>query len=113
MKKIIINTCYGGFGLSDKAKARLEELGHAPFIPDIPYDEWRNYDWDLNPRGYVSEYDVPRDLPLLIQVIEELGEESFGDYAKLKIIEIHDDIEWQIEGYDGLEWVAEKHRTWS
>jgi hypothetical protein len=29
------------------------------------------------------------------------------------VIEIPDDVEWEVEEYDGLEWVAEKHRTWS
>jgi broad specificity phosphatase PhoE len=113
MKKIVINTCYGGFGLSAKAKAKLEELGHAPFIPDIPYEEWGDYDWGLNPKEHVSECDVPRDLPLLIQVIEELREESFGEYAQLRIVEIPDNVKWQIDKYHGLEWIAEKHRTWS
>lgn len=26
--------------------------------------------------------------------------------------DIPDDVEWEIEEYDGLEWVSEKHRTW-
>jgi len=30
----------------------------------------------------------------------------------LRIIEIPDGVEWQIEEYDGDEWIAEKHRTW-
>lgn len=36
-----------------------------------------------------------------------------GKCAELKIIEIPDDIEWEIEEYDGWEHVAEKHRVWS
>ena len=27
-------------------------------------------------------------------------------------VSIPDDVEWQIEEYDGMEWVAEAHRTW-
>jgi hypothetical protein len=30
----------------------------------------------------------------------------------LTIVDIPDDIEWQIEEYDGMEWVAEVHRIW-
>lgn len=58
------------------------------------------------------ERDVERGDPLLVQAVEELGELADGRFAKLKIVEIPDDVEWYIEEYDGLEWVAEKHRTW-
>jgi hypothetical protein len=36
----------------------------------------------------------------------------YGCYAKLKIVEIADDVDWEITNYDGLETVEEKHRTW-
>ena len=88
--KVVINKCYGGFGLSKKAKNRYAELK----------------------KSNISEYDIPRNDPILIQVIEELDEEANGFCAKLKIIEIPNDIKWTIEEYDGIEWVAEKHRTW-
>lgn len=50
--------------------------------------------------------------PLLIQVVEELGEAANGNCAEIKIVDIPDGVEYDIEEYDGLEWVAEKHRTW-
>lgn len=53
-----------------------------------------------------------REDPILIQVIKELGEKANGQYAELKIVEIPDDIEYQIEEYDGIEHIAEKHRIW-
>lgn len=49
----------------------------------------------------------------LIETIEELGEKADGSHAKLKVIEIPDNIEYIIEEYDGIEHIAEKHRTWS
>ncbi len=49
----------------------------------------------------------------LIQVIEELGKEANGSCAELKIIEIPDDIEYEISEYDGAESVHEKHRSWN
>ena len=58
-------------------------------------------------------YNIPRDDPILIQVVEELGEASWGSAAELKIVDIPDDVEWEIEDYDGQEWVSEVHRTWS
>ncbi len=109
MREIAINICYGGFGLSRKAMEFLCELGdkkakevlnpssqlggHESFFSDIHYER--------------------RDCPLLIQAIKILGEEAYGNYSKLKIVEIPDDVEWQIEEYDGMEHIAEKHRMWS
>jgi hypothetical protein len=71
-------------------------------------------DWNQKYKDQTfSDRDVARDDPHLIQVVEELGELADGRFAQLKIVEIPDDVEWQIDEYDGLEWVAEKHRTWS
>ncbi len=48
----------------------------------------------------------------LIEVVEMLGEKANGSHAELKIVEIPDDVKWQIEEYDGSEHIAEQHRTW-
>ena len=88
--KVVINKCYGGYGLSKKA---YEFLG---------------VEWD----GYGYEYKEARSNPDLVMCVETLKEGSFGVYARLKVIEIPDDVKWHIEEYDGLEWVAEDHRTW-
>lgn len=95
MQRIVINKCYGGFGLSDKAMELYKTK------TGIEEDEW------------FSAYDIERDDPILIEVIEELGEKAEGDCAKLKIVEIPDDVEWFVEEYDGKEWISEVHRTWS
>jgi len=60
-----------------------------------------------------SPRDIPRNDDLLIRLVEEMGQEAGGRFASLKIVEIPDGVDWQIEEYDGAEWVAEKHRTWS
>lgn len=91
MRKIVINDDYGGFGLSTKALSRYNELSGEN-------------------RDYSSE--VPRDSPYLIKVIEEMGKEANGAFADLKIVSIPDDVKWIVEEYDGLEWIAEKHRIW-
>ena len=95
MKKIVINKCFGGFGLSEKAKKKLIKLG--------VIDNKDNY----------ANYIVDRSNPLLVKVVEEMGEKANGRYAKLKIVEIPDDVEWIIDEYDGMETVVEKHRCWS
>ncbi len=87
-QRIVINECYGGFGLSDQA---LKLLG---------------LDW-------LAVHELPRDNPGLVTAVELLGDAANGAHAKLKIVEIPDGVEWQIEEYDGNEWVAEKHRRWS
>jgi hypothetical protein len=96
IRRVVINDCYGGFGLSDEAEALYRELAGV----DVEDDKF-----------HVS--DIARDDPLLIKVIRELGPAADGLHAELKIIEIPADVEWQIGEYDGNEWVAEKHRTWS
>ena len=95
MKKIVINACHGGFGLSDLAMRRYAEIKK---IKDLKT---------------LHVYDIRRDDPVLVQVVEELGEESYDRYADLKIVEIPEDVDWYIHEYDGLEHVAERHRTWS
>jgi hypothetical protein len=53
-----------------------------------------------------------RSDPLLIQVVEELGAEASGKMANLQIVEIPDGIEYEIDEYDGIETIREKHRSW-
>ncbi len=50
--------------------------------------------------------------PLLVQTVEELGGEADGSCAKLRIVEIPDGVDWEINEYDGMESVHEKHRSW-
>jgi hypothetical protein len=54
-----------------------------------------------------------RHNPLLVQVVEELGTAANGSHAKLKVVEIPDGTRYEIDEYDGMEHVAESHRTWS
>lgn len=100
--KIVINNCHGGFGLSKQAldmycEKKQIDLG----------------DWDDEYEFYdqLHTYDIRND-PVLIEVVEELGKRANGCCASLKIVEIPDDVKWEIEEYDGNEWIAEKHRKW-
>lgn len=61
----------------------------------------------------IDDYKIPRDDPILVQIVEEMGQESWGNFAKLKVVEIPDDVNWYVDEYDGIEWVAEVHRKWS
>jgi len=51
--------------------------------------------------------------PVLIRVVEELGISANGSCASLKVIEIPDGTDWEIDEYDGSESVHEKHESWS
>jgi hypothetical protein len=56
--------------------------------------------------------DIERNDPYLVQLVEENAELYSGRHAELAVVEIDDDVEWEIDEYDGREHVAEKHRTW-
>ena len=113
--KIVINTDFGGFGLSDSAYMRYLEL------KGIEYETKTNKfgTVEFYKKGhlgqdnhYLSYYDIKRDSPFLVQVVEEMGEKANSKYSSLSVIEIPDNVEWIIEGYDGMEHIAEKHRIW-
>lgn len=75
--KFVINTCFGGFGLSEVARVFLN-------VED---------DWD-----------VERDDPMLVACIEALGEKAFGRFAELKVITIPEEAtDWELDEYDGAE----------
>jgi hypothetical protein len=63
---------------------------------------------------YYCHGDEERDCPFLVRVVEQMGKKAGGSGGtKLKVVEIPDDIEWEISEYDGSETVEEKHRSWS
>jgi hypothetical protein len=63
--------------------------------------------------AYWDDRDIERDDPDLVAIVEADAETVSGNHAKLQVVEIPDDVAWEIEEYDGLERVAEQHRTWS
>ena len=132
--KIIINKCYGGFEISHKAMMRYAELKgitlyayvDAPFPKKeiLPYDgksdtfliyyttQPIDNEDDLSKYFFTITGRENRNDPILIQVVEELGEHASGNMAKLKVVEIPDDVSWIIQNHAGIEWIAEAHRTW-
>jgi hypothetical protein len=96
MSKVVINECYGGFGLSNEAYERMIEYGYEGIIK-----------LDDKNRIFDTKYyfDIPpeRTNITLIKVVEELGEKANGICADLKIHEIEG--LYRICEYDGIEWI--------
>lgn len=131
--RIVINKCFGGFGLSDAAYEKLIEWGvpvrayvqqkqneRGLYLPEPQNDGEVVFDRTLSPgesvafgRYWETWTDGSRTHPLVLRVVEELGDAANGDFAQLCIVEVPDGIEWEIDEYDGNERIAETHRTWS
>lgn len=114
--KIVINKCYGGFGLSEEAIFLYGKKKGINIIKDKKKSDRlvsHYYIDDIKDGNYFSDSNIERNDPILVEVVNELGEKADGTYSELKIVEIPDDVEWIIEEYDGNEWVAEDHRRWS
>ena len=133
MKKIAINRCWGGFSISPLAQKRLAELegkechffdvsseGGKPKYKLLTIEEANGNFCPLayssleiqDSSTYLESRPEKRDCPNLIKVIEELGDAANGECAKIKIVEIPDDVDYEINDYDGQESVSEIHRSW-
>lgn len=118
--KIVINKCFGGFGLSDAVYKKLIELGVPNYksFEEIP-DNNEPYIVENKKIGLLGRYssnfrdDDKRSHPLLIQAIEEVGiEKASGSLAEIRIVKIPDDVQFEIDDYDGVETVHEIHSSW-
>lgn len=139
--KIVVNKCYGGFSLSPAATKRLAELktpGRKCLFFERDYSakayreiteaqatekgfSWTAFD-EIPPKfdppndwfdaHFIESNPRDRADPQLVLVVEELGDKANGECAKLRIVEIPDGVDWEISEYDGMEHIAETHRTW-
>ena len=124
MTKVVYNACYGGFSLSKEACQRYWDIiGQQVWIEDsqwgftvwlIPPEErleqkeWSSMTMDEH-IAYNLAYskqtwynrNVDRHDPVLVQVVEELGDKANGEYAKLRIEEVYGS--YRIDEYDGNE----------
>lgn len=99
--KIVINSCFGGFGLSDECSKALGgvryETGQSHYYAFL--DDKLKTNLRTNPK--------------LIELMETKGSKwCSGEFAELKVIEIPDGINYYISDYDGIETVEKAHRTW-
>lgn len=139
--KVVINKCHGGFGLSHEAVMRYFEIKGITVYPEQTNDHWNFWTyWLVKPEDRmeikegedfyqmsmedraaynkahseqtVYEREIERHDPALVQAVEELGNKASGEFAKLSVVEIPDNIDYEISEYDGYEHIAERHKTW-
>jgi len=115
--ELVINGCYGGFGLSPEALMHYAKLKGITLYAEKGTFGTQFYTTPAENRergeGYLSDHDIPREDPDLIRTVRALGKKANGQYAELHIVEIPDGVLWDIEEYDGIEHISEQHRTWS
>lgn len=83
--KVIINTCFGGFGLSKRAYDLYKQRAGVENIAE--------YSWDEDYRAD----------PIMVAVVKELGRDADDMFSCLEIVEIPDEYNYDIDEYDGLE----------
>lgn len=134
--KVVINKCFGGFSLSDKAIHRYAEIKGLTLYPkkgDFSFPTYylvpkekrgAEIDWhastieerrahnEASSSETLYDRDIDRADPALAQVVEELGAEANGMCAELAVVEVPDGTSYEISEYDGREHIAETHRTW-
>lgn len=135
MAKIVYNGCYGGFSVSDAAIRRYAEIKGITLYPEIDKEFGRFTTYWTVPKERrtailetnawykasqeeriasneahnemsIGTREFERDDPVLVQVVEELGDAANGECAKLKIEDVSEGTLWRLEEYDGREHVA-------
>lgn len=131
--KIVYNNCYGGFSVSDAGVRRYAEIKGITIYPEkgkysfttywtVPADqrpaELEGEAWHRAPiteraaynkfcrENQIDTRDFDRADPVLVQVVEELGDAANGDCAKLAIEDLPAGTLYRIDEYDGNETVA-------
>ena len=128
MKKIILNKCFGGFDVSEKAyklyakkkgldlfkykytignRKVIYKYGNEEDLFAVFFTKDFGDNVEISDKDYekycLSLRNEKREDETLIEVIEELGKEASGKFGKLEVVEIPDDAFYVIEEYDGVE----------
>lgn len=136
--KVILNKCYGGFGVSQEAyELYAKKKGIELFAYKLDFKNgkpiYRKTDMsssiftitftkdfgdyvelsDDNSEKYILELrGNHREDPVLIEVVEELGDRVNSPFSKLVVVDIPDGMEYEIDDYDGVETLHQKVETW-
>lgn len=108
MNQIIINKCYGGFNLSPKAFKLYAERKFN--WTNTKYNDWSIE--NLDTKECITNSDINRTDPILIEIVQELEDNANGECARLIIDTIPiTAIMYRINEYDGYEDVEYIHST--
>ena len=138
--KVVVNRCYGGFGLSDKAVemvmerkglncfryrqtkyryrdgveeyTRCEAFSGSDILTHYLTVDLGEKTNKLPNEIYWYYGNLERDDIDLVAVVEELGGEANGKFSELEVVEIPNSVKWEIDNYDGIETIHEVHRSW-
>lgn len=139
--KLVINRCFGGFGVSRDALVLLAATScphvsrHEPeaYYGGEKFGDWRAQfakDMERPIDGPFSRHliiegkiicdehrpDAARGCPHLVALMETMckpdDDRVSSQLAKLAIVEVPDGVEYVIDEYDGQESVEEAHRSW-
>jgi hypothetical protein len=105
--KIVLNECYGGFGISDQAVElyankkglALEKTGESSL----------GTEYSIDGKRFHYQFEISREDPIFVEVVEELGEKANGFASELIVVEIPEGCEYSIHEYDGAECIDQ---TW-
>jgi hypothetical protein len=100
--KVLVNDCYGGFGIS--LEAELLYLKKKEISYELLEENFGKGKYLIN--GEENYLHLSRTDEVLIEVVEEIGSErASGIHAELSIAEIPDGADYSIHEYDGTEYI--------
>jgi hypothetical protein len=98
--KVVVNGCFGGFGVSEQGAEWLLANGASPEKVSVTPAGSESPSWT-----YVR-VDLARHDPLLVRMVETLGTAANGGYADLYVHTLTQPL-YRIDEYDGSESVEE------
>lgn len=103
--KLVLNRCYGGFGLSSLAcdELGLDDKPGTTAAITLSNGKVITYKRVAGGTRYSSPDASIRSSPELVSVVEKLGHLASGDLSRLEIVEVPDWAKFRIEDNDGYE----------
>lgn len=107
MTKVVYNACYGGFSLSDEAVEMYLNLKGLKYTKIK--EKWGSSSYDVEENKNFYDRRIERDDPVLVQVVEKLGDKANSECAKLRIEDLPKGTLYRITEYDGYESIETKY----